>query len=166
MTASKVLVVYYSRTGATRRLAEALANALQADIEPITDRENRSGIFGYLRSVAESLQKRGASITPMNTDPASYDLVVVGTPVWAWSVSSPVRSYLAAYRGHLPDIAFFCTMGGRGSERAFEEMQAIAGKASRANYALTAREVASETYGAHLAQFLEQLKTLKTLRPS
>jgi len=82
MTASKVLVVYYSRTGATRRLAEALANALQADIEPITDRENRSGIFGYLRSVAESLQKRGASITPMNTDPASYDLVVVGTPVW------------------------------------------------------------------------------------
>ena len=90
-------------------------------------------------------QKRGASITPMNTDPASYDLVVVGTPVWAWSVSSPVRSYLAAYRGHLPDIAFFCTMGGRGSERAFEEMQAIAGKASRANYALTAREAASET---------------------
>ena len=107
MTTSKVLVVYYSRTGATRRLAEALANALQADIEPITDRENRSGIFGYLRSVAESLQKRGASITPMNTHPASYDLVVVGTPVWAWSVSSPVRSYLAAYRGHLPDIAFF-----------------------------------------------------------
>ena len=54
-------------------------------------------------------------------------------------------------------------MGGRGSERAFEEMQAIAGKASRANYALTAREVASETYGAHLAQFLEQLKTPATI---
>ena len=42
MTASKVLVVYYSRTGATRRLAEALAKALQADIEPIIDRKNRS----------------------------------------------------------------------------------------------------------------------------
>ena len=82
MTASKVLVIFYSRTGATRRLAEALANALQADIEPITDRINRSGIFGYLRSVAESLQKRGASIEPMKTDPASYDLVVIGTPVW------------------------------------------------------------------------------------
>jgi flavodoxin len=47
MTASKVLVVYYSRTGATRTLAEALAKALQADIEPIIDRKNRSGIFGY-----------------------------------------------------------------------------------------------------------------------
>jgi len=161
MTAPKVLVVYYSRTGATRRLAEALANALQADIEPINDRESRSGIFGYLRSVAESLQKRGAPIEPMKTDPASYDLVVIGTPVWAWSVSSPVRSYLAAYRGRLPDVAFFCTMGGRGSERAFEEMQAIAGKAPRAGCAVTAREAASETYGARIAQFLEQLKTLR-----
>jgi flavodoxin len=161
MTASKVLVVYYSRTGATRRLAEALASALQADIEPITDRKNRSGIFGYLHSVAESLQKRGASIEPMKTDPKSYDLVVIGTPVWAWSVSSPVRSYLAAYRERLPEVAFFCTMGGRGSERAFEEMQVLAGKAPRANYALNAREVASETYGADIAQFSEQLKTLR-----
>ena len=161
MIALKILVIYYSRTGATRRLAEAIANALQADIEPIIDRENRSGIFGYLRSVAQSLQKRDALIEPMKTDPASYDLVVIGTPVWAWSVSSPVRAYLAAYRGHLPDVAFFCTMGGRGSEHAFKEMQVIAGKAPRANCALTAREVASETYGAHIAQFLEQLEALR-----
>jgi len=158
MTASKVLVVYYSRTGATRRLAEALAKALQADIEPITDRKNRSGIFGYLRSLAESLQKRGAAVEPMKTDPRSYDLVVIGTPVWAWSVSSPVRSYLAANRRRLPDVAFFCTMGSRGGERAFEEMQAIAGKAPRAGCAVTAREAASEAYGTHIAQFMEQLK--------
>lgn len=157
MTASKVLVVYYSRTGTTRRLAEALAKALQADIEPVIDTKSRSGVVGYLRSVAEALQKRGAPLKPMKADPRSYDLVVIGTPVWAWSVSSPVRSYLAANRGCLPDVAFFCTMGSRGSERAFAEMQAIAGKAPRARCAVTAREVASEAYGRHIAQFLEQL---------
>jgi flavodoxin len=161
MNASKVLVVYYSRTGATRRLAEALAKALRADIEPIVDCANRSGIFGYLRSVAESLQKRSAPIKPMKTDPASYDLVVIGTPVWAWSVSSPVRSYLAANKERLPDVAFFCTMGGRGSERTFEEMQAVAGKAPRAGCIATAREMASDAYGTHIAQFQEQLKTLR-----
>jgi flavodoxin len=159
MIASKVLVVYYSRTGATRRLAEVLAKALQADIEPIIDKKNRSGIFGYLRSLSESLQKRAGAVEPMKTDPRSYDLVVIGTPVWAWSVSSPVRSYLVGNRGRLPDVAFLCTMGSRGSERAFEEMQAIAGKAPRAGCAVTAREVASEAYGRHIAQFMEQLKT-------
>ena len=159
MTTSKILIVYYSRTGATRRLAEALAKSLHADIEPIVDSKDRSGILGYLRSVAEVLQKHGAPIKPMRTDPRSYDLVVIGTPIWAWSVSSPVRSYLAANRGRLPDVAFFCTMGSRGSERAFEEMQAIAGKAPRAGCAVTAREVASEAYGRLIAQFMEQLKT-------
>jgi len=89
-----------------------------------------------------------------------YDLVVIGTPVWAWSVSPPVRSYLAANKGRLPDVAFFCTMGSRGGERAFEEMQAIAGKAPRAGCAVTAREAASEAYRTHIAQFMEQLKTL------
>jgi flavodoxin len=161
MTASKVLVVYYSRTGATRRLAEALAKALRADIESIVDSTNRSGILGYLRSLAESLQKRGAPIEPMNTNPASYDLVVIETPVWAWSVSSPVRSYLAANKERLPDVAFFCTMGGRGSVRAFEEMQAVAGKAPRAGCVATAREMASEAYRTHIAQFLGQLEILR-----
>ena len=160
MTALKALVVYYSRTGTTRRLAEAVAKALQADIEPIIDRTRRSGIIGYLRSVAESLQKRGASIEPMKTDPRSYDLVVIGTPIWAWSVSSPVRSYLAANRGLLPNVAFFCTMGGQGNERSFEEMKAIAGKAPIASCAVTARDVASEAYGPRIAQFVEQLKVL------
>ena len=159
MTGSRTLVVYYSRTGTTRRLAEALAKALGADIEPIVDRTNRSGILGYLRSIAEALQRRHAPAEPAKIDPRSYDLVVVGTPVWAWSASSPVRSYLAANRERLPDVAFFCTMGARGGERAFEEMQAIAAKAPRAGCAVTAREVASEAYGEQMARFLEQLKT-------
>ncbi len=158
MTTSNALVVYYSRTGTTRRLAEAIAKALPADIEPIIDRRRRSGIIGYLRSVAESVQKRGASIEPMRTDPRSYDLVLIGTPIWAWSVSSPVRSYLAANRGRLPNLAFFCTMGGQGDERSFEEMRNIAGKAPIASCAVTAREVASEAYGARITQFVEQLK--------
>ena len=98
----------------------------------------------------------------MKTDPRPYNLVVIETPVWAWSVSSPVRADLAANRGRLPDVAFFCTMGSRGSDRAFEEMQAVSRKAPRAGCgAVTAREVASEAYGTHIAQFMEQLKTLR-----
>jgi flavodoxin len=159
MIAPKTLIVYYSRTGATRRLAETLAKDLHADIEPIVDKENRAGIFGYLRSVFESLQKRCASIEPMKTDPTSYDLIVIGTPVWAWSVSSPVRSYLVVNKGRLPDVAFFCTMGGRGGERVFKEMQAIVGKTPKAVCAVTAREAVSESYGTRIAQFLEQIET-------
>jgi hypothetical protein len=83
---------------------------------------------------------------------------VIGTPVWAWSVSSPVRAYLAANKDRLPDVAFFCTLGGNGSDTAFAQMQEIVGKPPRATCAITAREVASGREGQQLAAFAGALR--------
>jgi flavodoxin len=41
----KILVVYYSRTGMTKKLANSIANLLFADIEEIVDTKNRSGLM-------------------------------------------------------------------------------------------------------------------------
>jgi hypothetical protein len=89
---------------------------------------------------------------------SGYDRVIIGTPVWAWSVSSPVRAYLMANKGHLPEVAFYCTLGGRGSDSVFRQMQSLAGKAPRAVYAVTAGEVISTRYGASLAAFAKALE--------
>ena len=50
-----VLVVYFSRTGHTRVLAEGIARALGADLEEIRDRTDRTGLLGWLRSGAETV---------------------------------------------------------------------------------------------------------------
>ncbi len=67
-------------------------------------------------------------IAPPAHDLAQYDLVVVGTPIWNASVSSPVRAFLSRNRKDLKRVAFFCTMGGRGAERAFREMERASGR--------------------------------------
>ena len=72
--------------------------------------------LGYLRSLVEAMRQSCVDIVPHGLDVASYDLIVIGTPVWAGSVSSPVRAYLAENRQQLPHVAFFCSLGGRGSE--------------------------------------------------
>ena len=41
----------------------------------------------------------------------------LGTPVWFWSLSSPVRSWLEANPLRGKRFAFFCTMGGSGARR-------------------------------------------------
>lgn len=41
------LVVYYSRTGNTRYVAEKIATEFNADLEEIIDKKNRSGSLGY-----------------------------------------------------------------------------------------------------------------------
>lgn len=157
MADSRTLIVYYSRSGTTCKVAKSLSALLQCEIEKIVEAKERSGVVGYLRSFAEAGRKRPSSIMPPKNDPASYDLVIVGTPVWAWSVSSPVRAYLTAYRARLPDVAFFCTFGHAGGENAFAQMQSIAGKTPRACCGLSAQAVTSGAYEPRLAEFVKSL---------
>ena len=116
MDAPKVLVVFYSRSGTTRRIAKALSEALKCDLEEITEPRRRTGFLGYIRSLLEASRKRPSTIAPKKHDVSLYDLVIIGTPVWAWSLSSPVRAYLMATASQLPKVAFFCTLGARGAK--------------------------------------------------
>jgi hypothetical protein len=93
---AKTLVAYYSRSGTTRKLAEGIAESLGADMEEIVEPRDRRSRRGYVRSLLEAFWQRPAPISPAKKDPAAYELVVIGTPVWAASLSSPVRSYLLA----------------------------------------------------------------------
>jgi flavodoxin len=158
MGVSKTLVVFYSRSGTTRRIAEALSAVLKCDLEEITEPKPRTGFLGYIRSLLEGSCKRVSRILPKKHEVSSYDLVIIGTPVWAWSLSSPVRAYLMATANQLREVAFFCTLGGNGSESAFAQMTAIVGKEPRAACAITQREVLSENYSDRLSTFEKALK--------
>lgn len=159
MANARILVVYYSRTGTTRMVARSLSAALSCDSEEITEAGSRTGIFGYLRSAMEARRQIPSSrIAAAVKDPSLYDLVVIGTPVWAWSLSSPVRAYLAANRSKLPAVAFFCTLGGAGSDQAFGQMRELVGKHPVDCLSVTARDVASASYAPRLATFVEGLQ--------
>jgi len=125
---SKVLVVCYSRSGKTRAVGAALAERLNADLEVIAEAADRSGPIGFLRSVVDAVFSRLVPIAAPHYDAARYDLVIVGTPVWAGTMSAPARAWLTANRRHLPLVAFFCTQQKRGDVGAFRDMAALAGK--------------------------------------
>lgn len=154
---SKILVIYYFRSGTTRKLAQAISGELHCDLEQITEPRSRTGPLGYTRSIIQARQKRPADIQPMQRDLRSYDLVIVGTPVWAWSVSSPVRTFLANNRQRLPEVAFFCTCGASGQQRAFAQMGAIIGKTPRATFGVTQREIEANRFRGQLATFIATL---------
>jgi flavodoxin len=153
----KILIVYYSRTGTTRIVAEHLSHMLGCDLETIAEPADRRGILGYWRSIIEARRQSRPPIAAPGNDPSHYDLVIVGTPVWAWSVASPVRSYLAANRGKLPETAFFCTMGGAGGDRTFDQMEGVLGKAPLVRCAIHARDVTTGAYREKLNPFMTAL---------
>lgn len=96
-----VLVVYYSRTGTTRRVATELAAIGGWDVEPLIDMKPRDGLIGYGRSLLDSILGRTTQLAAPRHNPADYDLVVVGTPVWSASISTPIRTWLEEHVGHL-----------------------------------------------------------------
>ncbi|WP_367657823.1 flavodoxin family protein [Caballeronia sp. NK8] len=103
---SKVLVVCFSRSGTTRAVGAALAGWLRADFEVITEPVDRSGPSGYLRSLVDAVFARSVPIDAARHDVSQYDVVVVGSPVWAGTVSAPVRAWLSIHRRKLPHVAF------------------------------------------------------------
>lgn len=153
----KTLIVYHSRSGHTRRVAQALATRLAADLDEIRIVQPLEGWPGYLMCAIESLAALTPALRPGRRNLADYDRVVIGTPVWFWNVSSPVRSWLERHPMEQP-VAFFCTMGGSGAGRAFATMAGLAGRPPIATLALTEAQVAAMTDEA-LDDFARRLQS-------
>ncbi|HCO98308.1 MAG TPA: hypothetical protein DIT29_06260 [Pseudothermotoga sp.] len=72
--------------------------------------------------------KKIPPIAEPKCDPGDYELVIIGTPIWAGRMSSPVRAYLLRFHGCFGKVAFFATSALGGHEKVFDEMAEIAGK--------------------------------------
>ncbi|WP_052125268.1 flavodoxin family protein [Thermotoga sp. Mc24] len=104
----KILVVYYTRSGHTKKVAEIIKDILKADIDEVMDRKPRKGIFGFLKAGYEATVGKTTDII-FKKDPSEYDLVVVGTPIWNGRVTPAIRTYLLKNREKIKKVAFFAT---------------------------------------------------------
>lgn len=155
MDSTRALVVYYSRTGHTRIVGEKIAVMLGCATEELVDLKHREGLLGYLRASLDATLGRPAELAPTKHDPSAYDLVIIGTPIWNASASSPVRTYLSAHRGHIKRLAFFLTHGGGGSARAIRQLDRIAGRKPIASLVLRTAEIDRAEIDARVRSFVE-----------
>lgn len=155
-----ILVVWYSRTGTTQTIGQAIAGKLGADSEAIQDTVDRGGAMGYVRSGRDAMQRTLTQLQPVRHDPAHYDLVVIGTPIWGWNMSVPIRTYLTDHQhAFSKQVAFFCTMGGSGDEKAFTEMATIINNQPIATLAIKTVDVAKEQFTGALEGFIASLQS-------
>jgi flavodoxin len=154
----KAFVVYYSRTGRTRKVAEAIADALSCDKEEIVSTQNLSGLVGLLRIVYQAMRKSLIAINDLKRDVAEYDLVIIGTPVWGGTVSLPVKTFIYTCKDYFNKVAFFSTHGGAESQEEFNEMEAVCGKKPVSVLSFSARKVDTDCI-EDVDQFVAELKT-------
>ena len=119
------LVVYYSRTGNTKSVAEKIAKQLEADTEEVVDLKNRHGRFGFIRAGYDATRSKETRIEKRQKLPTDYDLIVVGTPVWNSRLTPAIRTYLKENDLSGKKVAVFSTNEGRGNERTLAMLKSL-----------------------------------------
>ncbi len=101
--------MYYSRTGTTKFVAETIAAELGSDIEEIVDLKNREGRLNYIGAAGDASRGKETKIGPINRGPSDYDLIIIGTPIWAWSPTPAIRTYVKNNNLSGKNVALFFT---------------------------------------------------------
>jgi len=158
MAQDKMLVVYYSRTGNTEKVAQAIAGELACDIEEVVDKKERRGRFAFVAAGIQAHRKKLTQIEDPVHSPGDYGTVIIGTPVWAGKMSCAVRTYISRTKDALPSVAFFLTTGGAGIDSTFADMAEACGKEPVARLALKEKEVRrTEEWQERVSAFVKEL---------
>ena len=124
---SKILVAYYSLTGKTESVATAIAEASGGQLYrievaksyPADSTERRAELE---REIEENYLPPLVA-APVN--PENYDIIFLGSPVWANHISQPVKSFLAQYNLTDKRVIPFVTHSGGGRGQSFKDVASL-----------------------------------------
>jgi len=120
----KTIVVYYSRKGSNRYLAERIASVLSCNIEAIRPRLNVFLLF---------LMNIHFGNRPLMHNLAEYDRVILCGPIWMGKFIPPLRSFVNKYKDQILKLIFVTCCGSTyarkdekfGHGMVFREIQAL-----------------------------------------
>ena len=127
ITNPNILVAYYSLTGKTEKTATAIADATGGTLYKIqvakdypTDTKERRKILE--KEIEENYLP---PLAPTDINPENYDIIFLGSPVWANHISLPVKSFLAKYNLSGKKVIPFVTHSGGGRGQSFNDVASL-----------------------------------------
>jgi flavodoxin len=95
----KTSIIYHSYSGITRGVAEKIQKACGGDLIEVTLKKNYSPLTAYSLGCYRAIREESDPIEPESIDVSASDLVVIGTPVWAFKATPAVNAAIAALKG-------------------------------------------------------------------
>ena len=123
----KTLVVYYSYEGSSAWIADLIKESLNGDadllrVEPENEKKTHSMLGKYWWGGRQVLSSKKPKLKPYSIDVNNYDLIIIGTPVWAWACPPAMAVFFSETKIEGKNIALFCCHGG-GKGKIFEKMK-------------------------------------------
>ena len=126
---NKTLVVYFSASGTTRKIAEMIAEVGDFSLYEITPKElYTSDDLNWMNkksrsSVEMSNKKIRPEITDTDAHIKEYDTIILGFPIWWYVAPTIVNTFLEKYDFYGKKIVLFATSGGSGFGNTVKELK-------------------------------------------
>jgi flavodoxin len=95
----KTSIIYYSYSGITRGIAEKIQKASGGDLIEVKSKEHYSKLTAYTLGAYRAMKEECDPIEPETIDVSLSDLIVIGTPVWAFKATPAINAAIAAMKG-------------------------------------------------------------------
>ena len=124
----KTAIIFYSYEGSSLVTADLIKEAINADSFRIrtVDKKKRKGFFKYLWGGRQVVFNIKPALKPLPVDINAYDLIILGTPLWAGSPAPALVSFLHNTKITGKKIALFCSYAGSSGE-VFAKLKALLG---------------------------------------
>lgn len=119
------IVVYYSQTGATEKVAKLFAGKTSADIIKIDAEKPYNGDFDATIERCQEEMKNNIlpTLAAIEKNVADYDTIYLGFPVWFGVAAPPMQSFVKNADFKDKVIVPFCTFGSGGLETSVADLK-------------------------------------------
>lgn len=110
----KILIVYYSYSGNTRKLSQYIADKTGADIAEIKTIIPYTDDYDAVVEQGQFEVNTGymPEIMPLDIDMEKYSSIIIATPVWWYTYAPAVKTFMANYPLNNKKIYPIATNGG------------------------------------------------------
>ena len=135
----QVLVVYFSATGTTKKVAEKIAELTNADLYEIVPKEPYSDadLNWHDKNSRTTKEMNSESIRPeiasADLDLSGYKTIYLGYPIWWGDAPRIMSTFVEKYKFDGIKVVPFCTSGGSGIGRSGSNLAKLAGSGEWSN---------------------------------
>ena len=110
----KICIIYHSESGNTRHVAQHLSSVFDSKLVEINDVAHHLQLTKFLIWCKMAHGEELTKTEPESIDVLEYDLIVFGSPVWAFKPTPAIHTAIVNLKGCMgkPAVAF-STHGGR-----------------------------------------------------
>lgn len=120
----KKVVVFYSLSGNTQAAAKEIAEGIGADlielklVKPFPTEKSKQLALGGM----QAMFGMKPAIQELSKNIKEYDVLILGTPIWAGTIAAPVHSFLNKYQVLDKIVAVFTFSGGGDNKRCIAKL--------------------------------------------